>query len=262
MGISSSHIQGMWGVIGAIIAALVTGGLGLLAGRSWEANMAEKIYNDNKAFLQRQIDTLTKEKNEFKRNIVVLENDFQKLQNNYAALQKEYEYIMGNYQQLQKKLNNQADNFVPSEVRIIPPSPTDSFTKQDGGQLPLMQVAAPYDFFRGEIYIQGKTFTMAGVKYTDGFTLKGGGSGAYALINLEKQYSTLSFYVGHIDKTSAHRDATLHIIADGNIIHEEKIKNSLTPQKIDVELNHVSGLKIFLDRGSGEYGFANLFLKE
>ena len=186
MGTTSSHIQGIWGVIGAIVAALVTGAIGVFAGKSWEASMAEKIYDDNKVFLQKQIDTLTKEKNEFKRNVLVLENSFQKLQNNYEALQKEYEYIMGNYQQLQKKVTNQTDNFVQPEISIIPSSPADLFTKQAGGQLPLMEVAVPYDFFRGEIYIKGKTFTMAGVKYTDGFTLKGGGSGGYVLINLEK----------------------------------------------------------------------------
>ena len=37
---------------------------------------------------------------------------------------------------------------------------------------------------------------------------------------------------------------------------------NLTPKEIEVDLNYASGLKIFLYRGSGEYGFANLFLKK
>ena len=51
MGTTSSHIQGIWGVIGAIVAALVTGAIGVFAGKSWEASMAEKIYDDNKGII-------------------------------------------------------------------------------------------------------------------------------------------------------------------------------------------------------------------
>ena len=46
MRLSDIHIQGILGFAGSIFAALI----GFCSGKSWEAQMAEKIYNDKSVF--------------------------------------------------------------------------------------------------------------------------------------------------------------------------------------------------------------------
>lgn len=258
---TAAHIQGAWGIVAAVVASLVTGGLGIYAGSSWKEHMAEKVYNDN-SILQEKILALTQEKEEFRNKFNNTYKELNNKKNAYDNLKKEYETAIYNYHELQKKYDSPADKFTPQEVVIAPSTPDSPILQQGGKQFSLMQVAAPYDFHAGEAYTNGKNFIMSGTKYTDGFVLKGSIADGYALINLGHKYSEISFHTGHIDKTTKHRDAILYIIADGNILREEKISNDLPPQKIEVPLNYAGGLKIQIDKGSGSYGFANIILKD
>lgn len=252
MRLSDIHIQGILGFAGSIFAAVI----GFCSGKSWEAQMAEKIYNDN-SVLQNKIIEISQEKEELKSKYKNIFEDLNTRNNEYEDLKKKYETVMYNYKKLQTDINTQ---HASPEVEI-PQLVTTSSKYNDGDLIPLMKVAAPYDFHEGKAYINGSVFTMSGIDYTDGFVLNANWDG-YALINLNHKYSKISFLVGHIDKTSRHKDATLSIIADKYIIKEVKIANDLPPQKIEVQLNYAGGIKIQMNKGNGSYGFANITLSD
>lgn len=253
MRLSDIHIQGILGFAGSVLAALITG---FCSGKSWEAQMAEKIYNDN-SVLQNKIIEISQEKEELKNKYKDICEDLNTRNNEYEDLKKKYETAMYNYKRLQTDINAQH----ASQKAEIPQLVTDSSKHNNGDLISLMKVAAPYDFHEGRAYVNGRVFTMSGVDYTDGFVLNANSDG-YALINLNHKYSKISFLVGHIDKTSRYRDATLSIISDKNIIKEVEIANDLPPQKIEVQLNYAGGVKIQMNKGTGSYGFANIILSE
>lgn len=89
-----------------------------------------------------------------------------------------------------------------------------------------LDVCGPYQYTQGTEYrlTDNKYFTMSGKKYTNGYVLEGRGfSKIEALYNLNSQYKSLSFTVGHIDGKK-NVNATLNIYLDGIIAYTTELK--------------------------------------
>lgn len=140
----------------------------------------------------------------------------------------------------------------------------------------LTDVCPPYDGGFCTTYLESKKeiFKMAGVEYTNGFSLgvKGGYDGtAFSVMNLNGKYETMEFTVGHVDGTSL-TDATVVIFVDGQEVRTLNLSASFMPQRISIPLSKGSQLRI--DRkgerknvfgnwvlADGMIGFGNVVLK-
>ena len=257
--ITLAHIHGIWAVVAAVLGALV----GAWVGSSWQERMAQQVYSDNNA-LQNKILELTQEKENIKNDFNNIYKELSDKKIEYDNLKNRYEIIAHRYNEIQKNNKQTVNVSTPKEVEIVPSIPAPHMLHDDRKQLPLMQVAAPYVFHYGEAYTNGKTFTMSGNKYTDGFILRGGHVyKGFALINLQRKFSSLVFYAGHVDGTDMYNKGTnLTIYVDGKIIKEVYIPEDRIAQKITVPLNYANELKIQAIGGGGEYGIANAVLKD
>ena len=124
-----------------------------------------------------------------------------------------------------------------------------------------LDVCKPYskdDYYYTE-YVNGETFLMGGTSYTNGFTLKRENN---AIFNLDNQYKSLSFLVGHVDETDM-EDAQIKIYLDGVLKKEYNASAEALPQKMTIDLTGVNQLKIEVTdtNWSPKYGFGNMIVK-
>ena len=120
----------------------------------------------------------------------------------------------------------------------------------------LLDVCKPYESNRFAEFVNGETFAMGGKAYTNGFSLREG----YALFNIDSNYSTLSFTVGHCDGTDMN-STTIKIYCDGILKKEIQMTAEDLPQKVTVDITGVNQLKIDSSQYYGAYGFANVTVK-
>ena len=105
--------------------------------------------------------------------------------------------------------------------------------------------------------------TMAGQRYTNSYFLgssTGFGDGGYsgwALYNLNGEYSTLSFDVGHIDGQSMD-DSSLSVYLDGQLTFTTDLTSKMLVTHYDVPLNGALQMELRTSRYGGRYGLTNL----
>ena len=113
----------------------------------------------------------------------------------------------------------------------------------------LVDVCPPYETDSYSEYhsSQAQFFEMGGKDYSNGFTLNGypyrNDKGGFALINLNGEYSTLEFEVGHVDGSDMY-DGTLQFYLDGEFLQEIEVKAEGSVQKASVPLKHALQLKV------------------
>jgi len=106
-----------------------------------------------------------------------------------------------------------------------------------------------------------KYFTMSGKKYTNGFSLRLYSNlinsvTSEALFNLDGQYKSVSFTVGHLDD-SANVNVKLNIYLDGIIAYTKDVNYDDVAQKVTVPLNGALQMKIEVwSKGGGTIGFS------
>jgi len=88
---------------------------------------------------------------------------------------------------------------------------------------------------------EGSSFDMAGVSYTNGYIF--GTNNRYALFNLNGEYESVSFMLGHIDGADMH-DAILKVFLDGELEYEYEIPAQGLPQRITIPLNRALSMKL------------------
>lgn len=130
----------------------------------------------------------------------------------------------------------------------------------------LVDVCPPYETSYYKEYHSAKAefFKMGGKDYSNGFTLETVMDSG-ALINLNGEYSTLTFEVGHVDKSEM-LDANMKIYLDGEFSQEIEVKAEGTVQKISIPLEHALQLKVEFDTvkhiwNSSCWGVANAILE-
>ena len=118
----------------------------------------------------------------------------------------------------------------------------------------LMDVCPPYQAPNRDydVFTQGKSFAMAGQKYTNGFCL--GGTDASVLFNLNGQYTTVELTVGHWDGYSSDKK-TAYFYLDGQLIYETTVEKEGMPQHISLPVSGGLQFKISI---AGSYSYNNL----
>ena len=101
----------------------------------------------------------------------------------------------------------------------------------------LLDVCPPYAT-DGKYYNAPPTITMAGEMYTHGFYTAG-----YALFNLNGQYDTLSFDLGHVDET-AMEDTTFTIYLDGQVALSLELSAEMLPEHYELPLHNALQMKV------------------
>ena len=129
-----------------------------------------------------------------------------------------------------------------------------------------LDVCGPYQFKRGENFklVDNKYFTMSGRKYTNGFVLQPSGTStgsnkAEAMFNLNGEFKSISFSVGHIDDTSLN-NATMNIYIDGIVEYTMDLKYDDVARKVTIPLDGALQMKIEIIgtdyHNSADWGFS------
>lgn len=129
----------------------------------------------------------------------------------------------------------------------------------------LMEVCPPYETSSNyESYLQseGKSFTMSGTRYSNGFTLCD--CEDYALFNLNGRYSSIEFTIGHVDD-SGMQDTSVSFLVDGKLVEEVYVGMEDLPKTVLIPVNYGLQLKIItsdLEAGGWPYvGFGNITVR-
>ena len=120
----------------------------------------------------------------------------------------------------------------------------------------LLTVCPPYqtDHFNAPA-----TISMAGVKYANGFYLGSqiSSTRGTAYFNLNGEYNTLSFDIGHID-LGVTGNSTCHIFLDGELAYSIELDTEMMPRHYDLDLHGALQMKIATTSDGGYYGFGNV----
>lgn len=117
----------------------------------------------------------------------------------------------------------------------------------------LLTVCPPY---QSESVDFPKTITMAGKKYANCITFDCGG---YTLFNLNGQYDTLAFDIGHLDDHDM-KPRSVYIELDGELAFSMELDPEMMPEHYEIPLNGALQMKISFDNGwwGTQYGLANI----
>lgn len=119
-----------------------------------------------------------------------------------------------------------------------------------------LEVCPPYDSKECVKYLasNGKSFTMAGERYSDGLGFSWDGS---ALFNLNGNYSAIECTIGHT--SSEGYGKSVSFIVDGKNVLTVELEAECLPKTVLVPLDHGLQLKIVTD---GSYiGIGNMYVK-
>ena len=109
-----------------------------------------------------------------------------------------------------------------------------------GAKQYLNTVCPPYQSHK---YETPTTVSMAGQTYANAIRLGGWYSSGWALYNLNGQYSTLRFTVGHIDDADMH-PAELNIYLDDTLALSMELDPEAMPEALELPLNSALQMKI------------------
>lgn len=113
-----------------------------------------------------------------------------------------------------------------------------------------------------------ETFSMGGIKYTDGMTFNADinifDDVSWAVYNLGGNYNTLEFTVGHVDGTFNGDKNTLQVFFDGELREEIPLSPDMLPEPITLDVSGVGQMKMqVLASGNDNpvYGVGNPIIK-
>ena len=129
----------------------------------------------------------------------------------------------------------------------------------------LLDVCKPYQSSEYTEYVNGEKFTVGGVETTNGFQLCAAGS--YAIFNVDKNYTSLSFLLGHVANTYTH-SVNVKVYLDGVLSKTFTVTCDDLAKREKVDITGVSQIKIQVEcagdnTGSAYsfYGFGNVTVK-
>lgn len=124
--------------------------------------------------------------------------------------------------------------------------------KHAGSATNLLDVCPPY---QTRWIKTSPTITMAGTKYLNGLVLGTSSWEGFALFNLNGQYNTLNFTLGHIDGTTMTNRGTLNIYLDDKLTVSYDLNSEMLPTDYTLQLNYALKMKVEYDNPSGGYPF-------
>lgn len=117
----------------------------------------------------------------------------------------------------------------------------------------LLNVCPPY---QTDGYSADTTYTMTGKKYTNGMSLNDN-YGGMAIFNLNGQYDTLEFDMGHIDGKNMN-DGQYYIYLDQELYDIIELTPEMLPQHYSIPLNGALQMKIVGGNWSWCYAMVNI----
>lgn len=129
--------------------------------------------------------------------------------------------------------------------------------KVPGQKQYIWDVCPPYQ--NGGAYDHGlfENVIIAGHTYSEGYVV---GSDGFAWFNLNGEYNTFSFDVGHRDDKGIY-DAELKIYLDDKLAYSLSLKPDMMPQHIDLPLYGALQMKIVTDYHGDHFALVNAELK-
>lgn len=126
-----------------------------------------------------------------------------------------------------------------------------------------IDVCPPYDTVSCDIYSSsqnGKTFTMAGERYSNGIGFGGwyyAEYGGHAMFNLNGKYSSIECVIGHTGWE--HEEKVINFIVDGKTIKTIVLEPECLPKRVSIPLGYGEQLKILVGAENGCYvGIGNM----
>ena len=182
-----------------------------------------------------------------------------RLENRQTAVTKAYaEQVCADADALvSQKKYDEAITLIDEALKNVPGNTTLTNKKtaiEDAMPKCLLDVCKPYESSNYEEFINGRTFTMAGQDYTDGFKLRSDG---YAIWNINGAYSTLEFDLGHIDDTDM-GTVTVEIYLDGELYKTIKVNPESLPQHYTISIAGVKQLKIKAPYANWRYPYVGM----
>ncbi|MGM9640193.1 MAG: hypothetical protein ACI3V3_02375 [Faecousia sp.] len=167
-----------------------------------------------------------------------------KLQNKLTAYQGSYaEQVIGQSNALvDEKRFDDALSLITDALKIIPGNTalTEQKTAVESKKPKNLLTECPPYQTAG--YYTEKTYSLTGDTYTNGFHLDDN-YGGIAYFNLNKQYNTLSFDVGHIDGKNL-KEGCYYFYLDGTLIYTLKLDPSMLVKHVEIPLNGAAQLVI------------------
>lgn len=100
-------------------------------------------------------------------------------------------------------------------------------------------------------------FTMMGREYYQGVLGNNSYDEKIALYNLDGDFTSVSFEVGHLDNAST-KSAKLHVYTDNDLVKTVELTGEMTTQTITINTVNVQQLKFAGTSNYGRYGIANV----
>lgn len=122
----------------------------------------------------------------------------------------------------------------------------------------LVDIYKPYNYYYTyEEYRGGKSFSLGGDNYSNGFSLRY--SDAFATYNLKGKYRYITLTVGIIDGNT--NGGSFSVYSDDSCVATYELKDNSLPKfyKIDIENANKLEFKLYSDRYL-EFGFSNIKL--
>lgn len=110
----------------------------------------------------------------------------------------------------------------------------------------LMEVCPPYRTQQCAEYTltNGKSFSMSGKKYTNGFDISNNwGSGGYAIFNLDGKYDSITLELGPVDGQTGN-DSEVNFFVDDKLVKSYTVNQQDLSKKVTIPLNGGMQLKI------------------
>lgn len=124
----------------------------------------------------------------------------------------------------------------------------------------LVDILFPYETKNYTEKVVGKSMSMSGEEYYNGFELGGYKEGGYAVFNLNGEYTRITGIAGHIDGTGE-ADITLNIFADRMLIKTININCKNIPQEFIIDVTGVRQIKFEAEEGRTSVGLAEVTIQ-
>lgn len=128
----------------------------------------------------------------------------------------------------------------------------------------LMEVCPPYRTQQYDEFTlsNGKTFSMSGTKYTNGFFISNNwGTGGYAIFNLNGKYDSITLDLGPVDGHGGN-DSEVKFFVDDKLVKSYTINEQDMSKRVTISLKKGMQLKIEkLTHYGVTIGFGNIVVK-
>ena len=242
----SNIIAALIGAVATIIVGII-GPYGLLQRENSALQQENTSLQQENSELQEQ--TAEADNSNLQSQISTLQSENAKLQESNSNLNAQIEALESEKEQLQEEIATLRNSTAFPE--------SDNLDKQNLEEsYNLLSVCPPYET---RLY-SSDIFKIGGISYTNSFRLFGDSFGsAYAYFNLNGEYQSLSFDIGHPDGDSS-ASGPCYIYLDGELVSLVEVNPNKILESYTIPLNGALQMRIEVARNGGSHGFVHAVL--